>query len=91
VRVIESRSFHTTVKRLHANQKQHLDNAVRAVMENPALGEMKAGDLAGLRVFKFRMVNHLTLLAYRYDGKTNALALEALGSHENFYRDLKAR
>lgn len=89
MRVIEARSFRNTVKRLHANQKQALDEAVRTVMGNPALGDLKAGDLAGLRVYKFRMVDQLTLLAYRYDGKADTLALEALGPHENFYRNLK--
>jgi mRNA-degrading endonuclease YafQ of YafQ-DinJ toxin-antitoxin module len=90
VRVIEAKSFRNTVKRLHANQKQDLDEAIRSVIGNPASGDLKSGDLAGLRVFKFRMVDQLTLLAYRHDGKTETLALEALGPHENFYRNLKS-
>jgi mRNA-degrading endonuclease RelE of RelBE toxin-antitoxin system len=88
VRVLETPSFRKDVKRLHGNQKADLDLAVRAVLENPAVGDQKLGDLAWLRVYKFRMVNQVTLLAYeRKDADT--IVLHAVGSHENFYRDLK--
>jgi mRNA-degrading endonuclease YafQ of YafQ-DinJ toxin-antitoxin module len=89
VRVIQARSFKHAVKRLHANQKKELDDAIRAVMELPAIGERRTGDLARYRIHKFRLVNQLTLLAYTYDDQADLLTLEALGSHENFYRDLK--
>jgi len=35
------------------------------------------------------MVHQLTLLAYNYDETDENFTLLALGSHENFYRDLK--
>jgi len=35
------------------------------------------------------MVNQLNLLAYSYEDEVLTLSLLALGSHENFYRDLK--
>ncbi len=89
--VLQTRSFEKNVKKLHANQKKSLDEAVHVIMNNPAIGEMKAGDLAGIQVYKFKMVNQLTLLAYSYDGNTITLTLLALGSHENFYRDLKKK
>jgi hypothetical protein len=37
------------------------------------------------------MINQLTLLAYSYDGSVLTLTLLAIGSHENFYRDLKKK
>lgn len=74
---------------MHANQKKDLDDAVSKLMENPALGEEKKGDLAGIRVLKFSMNNQLTLLAYTWVDKELILTLLAFGSHENFYRDLK--
>ena len=40
-------------------------------------------------VNKFEMVNQLNLLAYSYEDKVLTLKLLVLGSHENFYRDLK--
>ena len=87
MRILQTPTFRRTAKRLKANQKQALDKAVRMLMRNPEAGEMKKGDLAGVRVYKFRMQKALTLLAYAHDQDT--LTLLALGSHENFYRDLK--
>ena len=58
-------------------------------MADTSLGEMKLGDLAGVQVYKFKMANQLTLLAYHVDDDIVTLTLLALGSHENFYRDLK--
>ena len=58
-------------------------------MDDPLLGEQKKGDLAFLRVYKFKMVKQLTLLGYSYEDGTVILELIALGSHENFYRDVK--
>jgi mRNA-degrading endonuclease YafQ of YafQ-DinJ toxin-antitoxin module len=87
--VVLYRSFERKVKKLHPNAKRDLDNTVRLLMENPLAGELKKGDLSGVRVFKFKMRNQLTLLAYCYDETDSVLTFLALGSHENFYRDLK--
>jgi len=87
--ILQTSRFAKTVKKLHANQKADLDKAVKSIMEDPRIGEPKAGDLAGLCVYKFKMVGQLTLLAYHYEDHTITLTLLALGSHENFYRDLK--
>lgn len=51
------------------------------------LGEPKRGDLAGVYVYKFKSKYQLMLLAYEHDPETRMPLL--LGSHENFYRDLK--
>lgn len=82
-----SKSFTKTIKKLHDNQLKDLDDAISKLIENPILGNLKTGDLADLRVYKFRMINQLMLLAYYH--QNNKLILSALGSHENFYRDLK--
>lgn len=87
--LVQTRGFVKSVKKLHKNQKEALYDAVRKIMQDPELGNIKTGDLAGLRVYKFRMVNQLTLLAYTYEDSTITLTLVAFGSHENFYRDLK--
>ena len=89
IRVIQSKSFGKAVKKLKANQKIDLDKAVKHLMENPLAGTQKKGDLAYLRVYKFQMVNQLTLLGYSYLDKQLTLELINIGSHENFYRDLK--
>ncbi len=87
VRVIQSAAFHRAYKRLHQNQKADIDDAVAAIVAHPEIGEPKKGDLAGVFVYKFKCVGQLTLLAYEYDPATRFLLL--LGSHENFYRELK--
>ncbi|OPX56640.1 ParE-like toxin of type II toxin-antitoxin system [Oceanospirillum multiglobuliferum] len=87
--VLQTPSFKKSVKKLHSNQKADLDNAVKALIENPRLGEQKKGDLSFLRVYKFKMSKQLTFLGYSYQEGTVILELIALGVHENFYRDIK--
>jgi mRNA-degrading endonuclease YafQ of YafQ-DinJ toxin-antitoxin module len=89
VKIVQTRIFAKAVKKLHANQKKDLDSAIKAVIADPLIGELKVGDLAGVHVYKFKMVKQLTLLAYSYEKGRITLTLLALGSHENFYRDLK--
>ncbi len=89
VRLVQPPTFKRAAKRLHKQQKQELDKAVRAIAVNPTIGENKVGDLAGVRVYKFKMNRRLTLLAYQFFKLENVVKLLALGSHENFYRDMK--
>mgnify|MGYP000387992384 CR=1 FL=1 len=87
-RVLQTPTFKRAVKRLHKQQKQELDEAVRAIASNPAIGENKVGDLAGVRVHKFKMNRQLSLLAYEFLEADDTVKLLALGSPENFYRNL---
>lgn len=64
-----------------------MDSAVKAISENPTIGEAKVGDLAGGYVYKFKINKQLTLLAYQFDDLE--IQLLNFGGHENFYRDLK--
>jgi len=88
-RVLQTPTFKKAVKRLKPNQKKDLDAAIKALMKDPKLGEQKKGDLSFLRVHKFKMDKQSTLLGYGFDDGTLILVLMALGSHENFYRDVK--
>ena len=90
-RVLQTPTFKKAVKKLHKNQKKELDKVVKSLMEDPLLGEQKKGDLLFLRVYKFKMVKQLTLLGYSYEDNSIVLELIALGSHENFYRDIKRK
>ena len=67
VQIIETNIFKRVAKKLHRNQIADLDEAVKSIINNPNIGEAKVGNLAGVRVYKFHMVNQLTLLAYIYD------------------------
>ena len=62
---------------------------MQRLIADPMIGDSKAGDLEGVRVHKFEMANQLNLLAYGYEDEILTLTLLAIGSHENFYRDLK--
>ena len=87
--VVQTPSFKRVVKKLKPNQKSDLDNAIKQLMLDPFLGEKKHGDLSYLRVYKFKMVKQLTLIGYSYLDGSVTLELMMMGSHENFYRDLK--
>jgi hypothetical protein len=64
-----------------------VDAAVDTIVADPFSGEAKRGDFSGVYVYKFKSQTQLMLLAYEFDPKTRHLLL--LGSHENFYRELK--
>ena len=83
--VLQTPTFTKAVKKLKPNQKKHLDLAVKDLMADPNIGEQKKGDLAFLRVHKFKMNKQLTLLGYSFDEGALVLELMALGSHENLY------
>lgn len=87
--ILQTSTFKKQVQKLHKNQKPDLDEAVRTILADPSIGDLKKGDLNGVQVYKFKMVKQLTLLAYECDMERCNLTLLALGSHENFYRDLK--
>lgn len=86
--------FERTVKKLSKQDKADLDEAVKLVANDPDIGERKVGDLLGVNVYKFKMNKQPVLLAYSVDEEDSlviTLYLLKLGSHENFYRDLKQR
>jgi hypothetical protein len=66
-----------------------VDAAVADIAADPSLGERKKGDLADLRVHKFRSHGQFYLLGYTDDEQVRLICLEAVGPHENFYRDIK--
>ena len=88
MRILVTPTFERTVKKLHKQQKSALDEAVRTIANQPEADASKVGDLAGVRVYKFRMESLLCLLAYRILDE-GTLKLLMVGPHENFYRDLK--
>tara|TARA_B100001971_G_C18138576_1_gene509049 strand:+ start:167 stop:439 length:273 start_codon:yes stop_codon:yes gene_type:complete len=87
--ILQTTSFRKTVKKLHKNQKADLDKTVKKIVNTPDIGENKVGDLAGVKVYKFKMDQQLTLLAYTYDKDVITLTLLAFASHESLYKDLK--
>ena len=85
----QTRRFARQYKKLQDNVAADVDSAVGAVAANPGAGERKKGDLADLLVYKFRSQGQLYLLGYTLDDEVRLVYLEAVGPHENFYRDIK--
>lgn len=89
MRVLTTPRFLRSVKKLHADEKLALDEAVKSVIANLDAGDLKKGDLAGIRVYKYRFNTEQMLLAYAANKIEQVIILMGYGTHENFYRDLK--
>ncbi|MDD2810220.1 type II toxin-antitoxin system RelE/ParE family toxin [Rhodoferax sp.] len=90
--MLASPSFARVAKKFHTKDKAILDQAIRDIASNPFLGEEKRGDLSGVFVHKFKLNQQETLLAYTLSPdkiKPTTIVLLAVGSHENFYVQLK--
>lgn len=85
--IVQPPIFARQKKKLHKLQTLDLDEAVKLILSDPTIGDMKVGDLQGIRVYKFRSEKQQILLTYEVIDST--LYLYTFGSHENFYRDLK--
>ena len=86
--ILSTPTFDRSAKKFAKNQKVALDRAVKALMKNPLIGEAKKGDLKGVYVYKFKILDRQYLLGYQLL-KKNEIKLLMIGTHENFYRDIK--
>ena len=92
MKVLQANRFLKSYKKLHPNQLTEVNKAIRAVIKNPGIGEQKKGDLSWLCVYKFKVLGQLTLLGYNVEKNGDiVLTLIGIGSHENFYRNLKKK
>ncbi|MFC0166914.1 type II toxin-antitoxin system RelE/ParE family toxin [Pseudoduganella danionis] len=74
-----------------------IEDAVEDICAQPSIGVAKAGDLHGLRIFKFRYHGQQFLIAYcptesAGSGKASGwqqIDFYQIGPHENFYSNLK--
>jgi len=89
LKILQANSFRRAVKKMHPNQKQALDDAAKAVLQNPESSPSKTGDLLNLRVYKYKLHGTQILLGYYYNAEEQVISLVSVGPHENFYRDLK--
>jgi mRNA-degrading endonuclease RelE of RelBE toxin-antitoxin system len=84
---IASPQFLKKIKKLTKQDRAKVDRQIQLLLANPTLGEEKQQDLKGVFVRKFKMNRQETLLSYQFT-KEN-LFLITVGTHENYYRDLK--
>ena len=87
MRIIQSRTFEKRVRHFRKQEKTILDQQVRKIVENPAIGQEKRGELRGVFVHKFKIHATQYLLSYRM-ANADILELIMIGPHENYYRDL---
>jgi hypothetical protein len=87
--VLSTPRFDRAIKKISPPEKKAVDQVIREIVGNPLKGEMKKGDLAGVRAYKFKFNNQQMLLAYSVSLDKTKIVLMGYGVHENFYRDLK--
>ena len=91
--------FSKFVKKAHKPLQLAIEDAAEEICKNPDIGEAKVGDLAGIWVYKFKFNRQEYLIAYRPptpEAQRQGIDMELLiidfyqvGSHENFYGELK--
>jgi len=67
--------------------KIEIDEQVKKIVDNPEIGNLKRGELRVVRVHKFKFGNETILISY--ETTDDFLYLYTIGSHENFYKNLK--
>ena len=87
--IFQTNRFARAYKRLHSNELPEVDKAIKGLTLNPMAGEKKKGDLSELYVLKFSCLGRQLLLGYTLDEGVKLIYLEALGVHQNFYREIK--
>ena len=86
MQLLQSVSFKKKIRKFHKQEKRTLDNQIRKILKDPAIGQEKKGNLKGVFVHKFKIRATQYLLSYRFVGDN--LELIMIGPHENYYRDL---
>jgi hypothetical protein len=79
--------FNKFVKKQTRPFQLAIEDEVESVIREPLTGEVKKGDLSGFRVHKFNYRGQHFLISYRFH--LSKLVFYTIGSHENFYRELK--
>lgn len=87
MKIIASNHFIKFKKKSTEALQLEIDAQVLKIIKNPEIGELKKGDLAGIRIHKFNYGSKLFLLSYQ--SVHNSIKLYMIDSHENFYKRLK--
>ena len=88
IEVIQSNHFKKKFKKYDLRIQNAIIESAKIIRDNRLIGEKKKGDLVDYYVYKFKINRDLYLLAYRNISK-EIISLEAIGTHENFYKNLK--
>ena len=80
-------AFRRFVKKQSLPMQLAIQDEVDSISVNPGIGEEKKGDLTGYLVHKFRF--HQQEYQIAYEATKENLIFVMIGTHENFYRNLK--
>ena len=91
MRTTYKKSFAQFVKKA---SRLAIEMRIAEVCDNPRIGQQKLGDLQGVFVYKFRFNAQEYLMAYQFDHFADEIKITwiefcQIGSHENFYTQLK--
>lgn len=89
--VYQSNRFEKTLNKLSHDQLKLVEDEIDKVISNPLIGQKKKGDLAHVRVHKFKSSSFEYLLGYTWQNDMLELYLLQLSSHENFYQEMKKK
>lgn len=87
MKIVASNAFIRFKKKSNKNLQLKIDEQVKIFFETPEVGELKKGDLQGIRVYNLNFKSQLYLVSYEVIEQT--LHLYVIGTHENFYQRLK--
>ena len=79
--------FRKFVKKQTRSFQLAIEDEVERIIIDPQKGEFKKGDLKGFQVHKFYYGKKHFIIAYRLQERE--IMFYMIGSHENFYRELK--
>jgi len=79
--------FKKFVKKQNRPFQLVIEDEVETIFRGEVADELKKGDLTGFQVHKFKFKGQKYLIAYQIQGTD--IIFYMIGTHENFYRDLK--
>ncbi len=79
--------FRKFVKKQNRAFQLVIEDEAEKIRDYPTVGEAKKGDLAGFLVHKFIFQKQEYLIAYQL--LQDCIIYYMIGTHENFYRELK--
>jgi hypothetical protein len=89
MKILQTPTFQRKYKKLNKNELILVNAILDEILEDVEVGVLKKGDLGSIRVHKKHKGKQEFLIAYW--STKGALEIIDMGSHENFYRDLKRR
>ncbi|MDD5272408.1 MAG: type II toxin-antitoxin system RelE/ParE family toxin [Methylovulum sp.] len=84
--------FSQFVKKQHRDLRAAIEDEIESICNDANIGELKIGDLAGIRVHKFKFHKQEYLIAYQnIENEIQFVVIDfyKIGTHENFYEELK--